>query len=157
MSSIENLLFSAIDQITGTQVIQISCEDHTYNVRGNFAGLSRQYNNPSMETSELISRLANIGDSVDDGPVLYYHSGVHGIVRIHYSSEFVFDLCLELNHLLQEDAREMEDDDEYYREMDYQNSRDEYIEENSVWGRYERGHREEVYRLGGEYDSRNGR
>jgi hypothetical protein len=101
----ENILFNAINSIDNQNVEQ----EFTYipNNEDNPIGLQligpitqrvthlgnriqRSFNHISMSHENVMAAVANVGDFVHDGPVMYYNSPTHGIVRIYFHETWVF-------------------------------------------------------------------
>lgn len=52
--------------------------------------LYRSFGNNFMMIENVMTAVANVGDFVHDGPVIYYNSPIHGIVRIYFYKTWVF-------------------------------------------------------------------
>jgi hypothetical protein len=56
-------------------------------------GLHREFNYHNLSREEILVAVAVVGSSIEDGPVIFYHSPVHGIVRIYFQhGEWVFHI-----------------------------------------------------------------
>lgn len=56
-------------------------------------GLHREFNYHNLSREEILDAVAVVGSSIEDGPVIFYHSPVHGIVRIYFQyGEWVFHI-----------------------------------------------------------------
>ena len=101
----ENILFVAIDNIDDQNVEEqftyVPNNDGlpealrfngpiTQRVRHLRNGLERQYNAELMTRETVRIAIPNHGDFIHDGPVLYYNSPQHGIVRIYYYEKWIF-------------------------------------------------------------------
>lgn len=92
----ENILFNAINAIDDQNIEQ----EITYlpNNRGPVTQrvthlgnrLYRTFGNDFMMIENVMTAVANVGDFVHDGLVIYYNSPIHGIVRIYFYETWVF-------------------------------------------------------------------
>lgn len=101
----ENILFNAIDAIDNQNVEQEFTyvpnneerpiglrliEPVTQRVTHLRNRLSRSFNYFGMSPENVMAAVANVGDFVHDGPVIYYNSQTHGILRIYFHETWVF-------------------------------------------------------------------
>ncbi len=85
-------LFNIINTLNQTNPTgNISINNTIYPVILLINQIERSFGNETLSDNQIQNALQHIGESIIDGPVLYYFSHFHGIVRIYYAhNEFHF-------------------------------------------------------------------